>query len=181
MSRSSPSNFTAPKDDRLLAYLAGLVDGDGTISFTHDDQSIGGIRIRIAVAVTDHALVEWLRATFGGSVGVDRPKDADGRSGIYGRLPMHVWRLDGIESVYECAKALRPFLRIKKANAERVMLLASAVILERRARPLRDLRAGFCLKSGEEGRVRKAVTIRVMGRERGSPGPPGGRVWRDAC
>ena len=101
------------KGKLLLAYLAGIIDGEGSVMIKrHRVDSKRGFRFELAVSVTNTALwlLELLKLNFGGRI--DRQKQ---------KKPIHkpcwIWRIDG-PSAESCLKALLPFLQLKKAQAE---------------------------------------------------------------
>lgn len=49
-----------------IAYLAGIIDGEGTIYIGFDKTR--GYHLRFYVVNTDKRLIDWLKTTFGGSV-----------------------------------------------------------------------------------------------------------------
>ena len=48
-----------------IFYLAGIIDGEGTISITHL-KSRNEYRLRLLVTNTDRRLMDWLKTNFGG-------------------------------------------------------------------------------------------------------------------
>jgi endonuclease/exonuclease/phosphatase (EEP) superfamily protein YafD len=57
-----------------IIYLAGLVDGEGTVSMAKEKQT--GLRFpTLSVASTTTELVDWCKATFGGIRRQNRKKD----------------------------------------------------------------------------------------------------------
>lgn len=85
-----------------IAYLAGLLDGDGTIQVT----PAGHLRIRIGM--TDRRTITWLYETFGGTIQTSRtPK---------GR-PFYYWVIgQGYGAVYLLLLTI-PFLITKRKRA----------------------------------------------------------------
>ena len=61
-----PDNIKQELSDVLVAYLAGIVDGEGTVQFQSD--GIGRSRsFVIEVRMTDRGIIEMLHQAFGGS------------------------------------------------------------------------------------------------------------------
>lgn len=107
----------APTD---AAYVAAMIDGEGSISLTQDRHTLA---LRVNVANTDLPMLEWIRDMTG--VGVINSKTSDAT-----RRAIHYWECNGAVGVAVLAVVL-PFLRIKRVQAE----LAIEVDGLRRATP----------------------------------------------
>ena len=100
-------------DNLELAYIAGIVDGEGSISivrrhrFTHQDPSFA---LLVSVSITDEWVIHYLHSTFGGSVSLQKRN-------IVSRRPVWSWTIRH-KQAGELLKAIYPFLHIKKAQAE---------------------------------------------------------------
>ena len=94
-----------------LAYLAGIVDGEGTISLRCRKRH-GSLDLRLQVAGTDNSLMEWLTENFGGSVHISR------RISRFNPLhkPCSLWHVNGGQA-YEVITQLKPLLIIKREQA----------------------------------------------------------------
>lgn len=55
-------------DQALIAYLAGIVDGEGSISLTKNNSSSKFRSVNLSVANTDEGLINFLLSTFGGNI-----------------------------------------------------------------------------------------------------------------
>lgn len=90
-------------DPLVLAYLAGIIDGEGCIGY----QSNGGGRrtFTIEVKMTNQLVIDLLHSTFGGAY-QSRP------STNVAWKDQHRWRVKG-EKAEEVYRALKPYLRIK--------------------------------------------------------------------
>lgn len=53
-----------------LAYCAGLLDGEGCITFTKEGDS--KYRLRIKITSTDYSVLEWMQKHFDGSINLSR-------------------------------------------------------------------------------------------------------------
>ena len=76
-----------------LAYLAGLIDGEGSVSLT---RSNGGSKhqytyrsARIAIRMTHKETVEWVHVLFGGN------KYYESQEKTPNRKPTHLWICNG--------------------------------------------------------------------------------------
>lgn len=95
------------KKQILLAYLAGVVDGEGTVGLyicgTHKKEMLPTIEVKMT---TKH-IIELFHETFGGAFW-ERPPPK--------KFPHHKtqwrWRLRGVRAV-KVYKQLKPYLRLK--------------------------------------------------------------------
>lgn len=99
-----------------VAYLAGIIDGEGciTIGKTTKGRYSGGTRIdwRLILDITnnDRTLMQWLEDTFGHIVETSYRRRSN-RSNSYG------WTASG-RQCQELLEIVLPFLKVKKAQAE---------------------------------------------------------------
>lgn len=104
-------------DSPELAYLAGLFDGEGCISFSLREQASAksvspNLQTIVAVAMTDRATVELFHQRWPGTFGkVSRA-----------RFPSH-WRTQWrwvlmAADIIPFLEEIRPFLRLKRPQAE---------------------------------------------------------------
>lgn len=104
-----------------LAYLAGLVDGEGYIgikkskAYKCQGRQTPGYTVRLQVRMVDEPAIKFLAETLGGWYYKEKPHCAKGR-------PLFCYQVSNkaAESVVRC---LLPFLRVKKANAEAALSL----------------------------------------------------------
>lgn len=91
-----------------LGYLAGLIDGEGSI----------GVRAKgnqfLSIYNTELAVMEWLTANVGGHVG--------GSPDRRGRELCYCWTVQRARDVIAILCAVRPYLIAKAEDAERVRL-----------------------------------------------------------
>jgi len=118
-----------PEDERILAYVAGIVDGEGHIGI--NPSSPGAFKLtwsysaQMTIVNTDARLMTWLVATFGSSVACHNPH----RPGHW-KLT-YAWHLSG-ENLRRFLLAIRPYLLIKGEQAD----LALALFDLRKTKPL---------------------------------------------
>lgn len=96
-----------------LSYLAGIVDGEGTIGIHKSrdaDRLIESYSLNIAIVNTDYRLVNWLEENFEGSVRTTKPQQENWKDKFE-------WRMGGY-SAYKLLRKVRPFLIIKAEQAE---------------------------------------------------------------
>ncbi len=106
----------------ILAYCAGVIDSDGTIgvkrstyAMRHDNGGQATYSERVCVRQVERAAVELLHATFGGSFGM---RGASAKRG----KPLLEWCVTD-QKAAACLRAILPYLRIKRAQAENALVL----------------------------------------------------------
>lgn len=103
-----------------LAYLAGLIDGEGTICiFIHNDR----MRLILTVYNSHAECLQWVQTTFGGRFRQVKRRRRDWK-------PSYVWET-GWQHAAGILRAVLPYLRIKKLQAE--LFLACAATCSRQA------------------------------------------------
>lgn len=96
-----------------LAYVAGIIDGEGCISFTLNKTN-GELIIRVRVGMTHYAVPQTLQAQFGGAIRViDRTKN--------NRKDIMTWEISRTGAVNVLAQVY-PLLVVKKEQARLAML-----------------------------------------------------------
>lgn len=114
----------------VLAYLAGVIDSDGTIGIKRNRPYSGGTQPnyseRVCVKQVEPHAVELLRATFGGYHGVTGPSARKGRD-------LYVWQVTDAKA-RACLSALLPYLRIKINQAKNALELGPLKEQSKRAR-----------------------------------------------
>lgn len=91
-------------DALLLAYLAGIVDGEGTIAVHRDGANRA--RFVIEVKMTERIVIELLSKRFGGVI-VNRKPGAEGWK------PQFRWRVTA-KAARSAYQELEPYLRLKR-------------------------------------------------------------------
>jgi hypothetical protein len=105
-----------------LGYLAGLLDGEGSIALRSYGQYW-----RVRINKTDKEIIDWL-ATIGGTTS----RQAQG----YNRKDMWEWSLADQEDVHDLLSAVLPYLKTRTKREK--ALKAVAAISTRAAPPLRS-------------------------------------------
>ena len=95
-----------------LAYVAGIVDGEGSITITTNATRRTFVSF-IYVSNTDVRLMDWLRTTFGGSVYKMKSQGDNCKAG-------YRWALFG-KKAGKFIKQIRPYLKIKYEQADVVI------------------------------------------------------------
>ena len=105
-------------DSLILAYLAGIIDGEGCIAIYgyHGNWIMShgkrhrGFRLDVKVGMGEPEAVQLLMKTFGGSIYVRKITPN-------GNKPSYSWTVSAKLAI-ACLRQLIPFLRVKKAQAE---------------------------------------------------------------
>jgi hypothetical protein len=96
-----------------LAYIAGIIDGDGSIDFIINKKRCREkVAPRIRVANTDMKLIRWLVKEIGGYVG--------GVTVVGKNKPCYEWLITGEQNIKSLLYAILPYLIIKKDNVEEI-------------------------------------------------------------
>jgi len=90
------------------AYLAGLIDGEGSLEIQKKDRKY---QARIRICLTDEKLIKWLQSSFGGFL-EERKFENPNWNNAY------VWTLKNTKNVKPFIEKVYPYLRIKKKHAE---------------------------------------------------------------
>lgn len=96
-----------------LAYVAGIVDGEGCISMRRRKGGACRPWCCVDIANTNEWLIRWLQFSFGGSIFIDHRE----KEGQENHKRAYRLRLNQHAS-YEFLKVIYPYLRIKKPQAE---------------------------------------------------------------
>jgi len=103
------------KNKIILAYTAGIIDGEGCLSIhkTHDKRGLD-IRERytnkLIVVSTDKPMVDFLKENFGGGISFKKSKNIN-------HLNQYAWQIGGKKAI-EIVKLVYPYLIIKKRQAD---------------------------------------------------------------
>jgi hypothetical protein len=111
--------LTIPDSRDDLIYMAGIVDGEGTITAGRSENKHTGnlgVHCKIMVANSHEPLMDWMHATYGGSLSAPR------KTRKANHKPITCWYLGGVPAVTLC-KLLLPFLKVKRRQAEIVIAL----------------------------------------------------------
>lgn len=111
-SQQIPLKIPALVED--LIYLAGIVDGEGTITLMSSS-----FVPRILVANSHAGLMQWLHATYGGSLYNPRATRKPNHK------PIITWGVGVVQAITLC-RLLHPYLKIKRRQAEIVIAWGTA-------------------------------------------------------
>jgi hypothetical protein len=93
-------SFRLPDREVDRAYLAGLIDGDGSITHRDTERKYWSIKI----FMNDKEVIDWLKASVGGTTSSYLPKNRTKRS--------HLWHLSRQSHVRSLLLAISPYLRV---------------------------------------------------------------------
>ena len=105
-------------DSHDLAYMAGIVDGEGHISLNHQNTNTQ-FKVVLGVTNTDHRVVNWIQHRWPGSVDIRQYQDVGRKFTNPGTVlkPRIQWRLIGQKAI-DVIQLIRPWLVIKGEQAD---------------------------------------------------------------
>jgi hypothetical protein len=106
------STIKMPKESRALGYIAGLLDGEGHITWGSHKHRKSGKYPHVGITNTNSPVLKYLE-TFGGKV-TWRPDR--GKFSACG-----TWQIDGTLNIIEFLRSVLPSLIIKKKKAEEML------------------------------------------------------------
>lgn len=111
-----------PNDERVIAYTAGLFDGEGWITIAKRKWGKNTIdAIQVGLANTSLPLIDWLHSMYkAGFIYSNKSK--------LSKRFTYTWQLTRIMDVYHFLKAVTPYLVIKKEKALEALRVAERVI-----------------------------------------------------
>ena len=110
-----PLSVSLPTDPGALGYIAGMIDGEGTIYQRGRDN--GGFSARVSIYSTTEAVIEWLHQ-WGGHVRWDHTRVVK-----HGWKPMGSWEVSRAADVAAVIRATLPYLIIKRDLATEALAL----------------------------------------------------------
>lgn len=106
--RSRMRHVDVPTDVATLAYMAGIIDGEGWVSF------VSGTGWKLGVANTHRGVCDWVCNHFGGHV---HDRAERGRSIFKSVRPSFQWSLQRAPDVLAVLCAIEPYMIIKRDKA----------------------------------------------------------------
>ena len=104
----------------LVAYAAGLIDGEGCITCSWTGNRL---LTRLAINMTTHEWVDLIVGLFGGNVMLYLPRS---------NRPVYIWTLSNMNQMHYVLKLVLPFLRVKKDQAQLAIRLIERKIVGQR-------------------------------------------------
>jgi NUMOD3 motif len=103
---ASRPTVTIPSDPVKLAYVAGLIDGEGSVGIRKTGTPY------VTIYNTHLGVMHWLWGTLGGTFSA-----VDNR----GRVMCYAWRVQSLRNSQALIRAVLPFLIIKRESAARTL------------------------------------------------------------
>lgn len=109
------------------AYLAGILDGEGTITLSiRQDRKLFSVTNRLLIFNSNKDMMDWIHERFGGILRIHIREGNNNRDGLhesYGSKT--IYRLDwgAIDDILHLLKGTIPYLTAKKIAAEMVEYL----------------------------------------------------------
>ena len=126
------------KHTEVLAYAAGIVDGEGCISIgkkSMGTDKLPRLTMILTVVNTNEWLIRWFKMQFGGNIRNQKPSNQRAKL-------KWVWRVES-RKASEIIKLLLPYLQIKRPQAE------LAIKFQSRKRNRGGTLAMRCMTDGE--------------------------------
>ena len=104
--------------NEILAYTAGIMDGEGSICIAKSAPSVkNGTKspshwLQVGIINTNRELIEWLEKTFGGHISDNSHSPSRKR-----QRPCWAWRVTSIQAKI-FLQSIYPYLKIKKKQAK---------------------------------------------------------------
>ncbi len=116
---------SSSEDERDLIYLAGLIDGDGSVCICKTQRKTASYLLRVQVDMTHESTIEWIGQRFGGTVrlhkaNTKRPNNRDS----------YVWIVSQ-ENAGKVLDDILPYLKTKKEQAMKGLKFLHATRTER--------------------------------------------------
>lgn len=108
-----------PEEKEMMAYIAGLIDGDGHIGIKFGPR--GKISPIIQLHNSNRNMPLYLNKLFGGTLGCDKPRKE-------GNRPIWKWMLQGEEGCKNFISKIAPYLVVKLDSAIELMEFLSSKI-----------------------------------------------------
>jgi hypothetical protein len=142
------TSFLEPLTEAKLAYLAGIVDGEGFFQVSLKTNTFG-----LGVGVTDRVLIEWLRREIGGRAYFDISHTAGNRL-------VHRWFVSRQADLLSLLPELRPYLVIKQEQCDAMLGLVEHL----RAYPAYDVPTKYATRAERARRKEIADAWREEGK-----------------
>lgn len=103
------------KEDLIMAYVAGLIDGDGSLSLIRENR-VNGFKYYPCIQLSNvfEEMVTFLHDTFGG---IKKIKSRQTHS----KKTQYVWNVRGLESCKNVLLKILPFLVLKQRQGQKLL------------------------------------------------------------
>ena len=112
--------------DTDKAYIAGLFDGEGSVSYkqymrkrAHNKKAYPTWQIRLEIAMTDQSLLMWLHEVLGVGTLIDKPRKGKRKDGTK-YLMQYRWRCTFRDAYYVCC-LIWPFAHTKLPKIQKIL------------------------------------------------------------
>jgi hypothetical protein len=105
-----------PKRSTELSYMAGIVDGEGSVMCVNAKKSKDGVLPRVSVRNTDKKLMDWIVGTFGGVYYTAQPPISHPHHKVSYR-----WHVDTTLDIVGFLRAIKQYLIIKRDSCDKVL------------------------------------------------------------
>lgn len=110
-----------PEEKEMMAYIAGLIDGDGSIGVKRLGE---GLKPLIQLHNSMRQMPEYLKRVFDGTVAFDKPKKEGNRI-------VWKWMLQGKEGCRRFIERIMPYLILKQDSAKEMLEFLNVPIEEK--------------------------------------------------
>lgn len=103
------------KEDLLMAYIAGIIDGDGSISLIRENRA-SGFKYYPCLQLSNvfEDMIDLLHLTFGGCKKIKRKQ-------THAKKTQFVWNVRGLESCKKVLVRILPYLILKRKQANKLL------------------------------------------------------------
>jgi len=135
-------------DEVKWAYLAGILDGEGSMSITHrGDRSSNSYEYIIQVYSTDLVLINWVQGYFGGRIYADERNRHPGER--WGHKPINRIGWHSKEDIAYILEGVIPYLVIKKDLAQALHNFVITPMAEKEMRELAFVNTKLFSRTGQ--------------------------------
>ena len=104
-----------PREKTKLAYMAGLVDGEGCLRINKED------RCSVIITNTDIKMIEWVKFNFGGIIYLEEREKNNWKS-------CYTINIRKTKDILKLLIAIKPYLTIKIEQADKLILRCNEII-----------------------------------------------------
>jgi intein/homing endonuclease len=106
-----------PREKTKLAYLAGLIDGEGCLRINKEN------RIGLTITNTQLGMIEWVKENFGGRIYFEEKSRIDSKW-----MDCYKIEIRKTKDVVKILEAIKPYLTIKQEKAEELIKRGKEII-----------------------------------------------------
>lgn len=117
-SQLSKKTISVPIKLEKLGYIAGLIDGEGSIITLRPKNPNHNLSFHVLITNTHFGVMEWLIKNVGGTIQSRYPRP---RPHVLAKKICYTWYCTGRSNILHLLKAILPYLIIKKEKATQVI------------------------------------------------------------